>query len=145
MIRSIYHFDPSNLPTCTKLQIPNTSPANTPSPTPPNENVNATSRKKGHKPVNAADESVVIQRTSEKCDRENVSSAAAVRDENGACKPKEIEVSSELEVTLPEPTKSVSMNSLVSPSNQTYQETQDNNLDRKADGNEITVFHLIFQ
>ncbi|XP_031619670.1 protein encore isoform X2 [Contarinia nasturtii] len=131
---SIYHFDPSNLP---KLQIPNTSPANTPSPTlSVNENTNVPSRKKNHnKPINNnVDDTVVVQRTSEKCDRDNVSNAVATRDENGACKP-EIEVSSELEVTLPEPMENISMNSLLSPLNQTYQETQDNNLDRKADDN----------
>lgn len=144
ILRTIYHFDPSNLPPCTKLQIPNaSSPANTPSPTlSVNENSGAVplSRKKNHNktPVSVADETVVVvQRTSEKCDRENVSNAIAIRDENGggACKP-EIEISSELEVTLPEPTKNISMNSLLSPLNQTYnqQETQDNNLDRKADG-----------
>lgn len=129
------------MPPCTKLQIPNaSSPAKTPSPTlSANENANVSSRKqKNHKPVvvNVADDSAVVQRTSEKCDRDNVSSAAAIRDEIGACKPKEIEVSSsELEVTVtPEPTKNISMNSLLSPLNQTYQETQDNNLDRKTDG-----------
>lgn len=137
------------MPPCTKLQIPNASPANTPSPTlSVNENSSAAplSRKKNHnKPVSVADETVVVvQRTSEKCDRENVSNATTIRDENGgaACKP-EIEVSSELEVTLPEPTKNISMNSLLSPLNQTYnQETQDNNLDRKADGRED--LHIVY-
>ena len=142
------------MPPGNKLQIPNASPANTPSPTlsmSENSSVVPLSRKKNHNKsihVSVADESVVVvQRTSEKCDKENVSNAsnaaAAIRDENGggACKP-DIEVSSELEVTLPEPTKNISMNSLLSPLNQTYnhnnsnsnQETQDNNLDRKSDG-----------
>lgn len=97
------------------------------------------SRKKNYKSANVSnvsDESsaIVVQRTTEKCDREIVSNSAATRDESGGgCKP-EIEVSSELEVILPEPTKNISMNSLLSPLNQTYQETQDNNLDRKTDG-----------
>lgn len=134
--RSIYHFDPSNLPPCSKLQMSNASPVKTPSPTSSaNETSNAPpTRKKTHKPANVSnvtDDSAVVQRTSEKCDRENVSNSGAKRDESGACKP-EIEVSSELEVTLPEPSKNISMNSLLSPLNQTYQETQDNNLDRKA-------------
>lgn len=135
--RSIYHFDPSNLPPCTKLQIPNASPANTPSPTlPANDSSIVSSRKKSHKqpPVNIVDEPAIVQRTTEKCDRETVSNTnVTVRDENDACKP-EIEISSELEVALPEPTKNISMNSLLSPLNQTYQEPQDNNLDRKTDG-----------
>lgn len=117
--------------------MPNASPANTPSPT--STSVNETPnvppfRKKNHKTANltnVSDESAVAQRTSEKCDRENVSNVDAQRDECGACKP-EIEVSPELEVTLPEPSKNISMNSLLSPLNQTYQETQDNNMDRKA-------------
>lgn len=143
--RSIYHFDPSNLPPCTKLQITNNaSPANTPSPTLSSSNENSNngpSRKKNHKQaaqaVNVSDEPVVVvQRTTEICDRENVSTPnVTVRDENDACKP-EIEVSTELEVAVPpEPTKNISMNSLLSPLNQSYQEPQqDNNLDRKADG-----------
>lgn len=95
-------------------------------------------RKKNHKPTNSTnvnDESAPIaQRTTEKCDRENVSNGDTIRDKSGACKP-EIEVSSELKVISPEPSKKISMNSLLSPLNQTYQETQDNNLDRKtADG-----------
>lgn len=83
---------------------------------------------------------VVVQRTTEICDRENVSTPNVnVRDENDACKP-EIEVSTELEVAVPpEPTKNISMNSLLSPLNQSYQEPQqDNNLDRKADGMTIS-------
>lgn len=80
------------------------------------------------------DEPAIVQRTTEKCDSETVSNTnVTVRDENEACKP-EIEISSELEVALLEPTKNISMNSLLSPLNQTYQEPQDNNLDRKADG-----------
>lgn len=154
-LRSIYHFDPSNLPPGNKLQIPNASPANTPSPTlsmNENSSVVPLSRKKNHNKsihVSVADELVVVlQRTSEKCDKENVlnaSNATAIQDENGggACNP-DIEVSSELEVTLLETTKDISMNSLLSPLNQTYnhnknnsnsnQETQDNNLDRQSDG-----------
>lgn len=122
----------------------NASPANTPSPTSSaNDTPNVPStRKKTHKPANisnVSDDSAVVQRTTEKCDRENVSNSDAKRDESGAGKP-EIEVSSELEVTLPEPSKNISMNSLLSPLNQTYQETQDNNLDRKAADGKNSMF-----
>lgn len=120
----------------------NASPANTPSPTSTsaNETPNVPPfRKKNQKTANltnVSDDSAVAQRTSEKCDRENVSSVnVSTVDESGAGK-SEIEVSPELELTLPEPSKNnISMNSLLSPLNQTYQETQDNNLDQKtADG-----------
>lgn len=141
--RSIYHFDPCNLPPCTKLQIPNTSPANTPSPTLSlNENSNVSLQKKNHnKSINVdTDVTVVVQRTADVCDRDNVSNAVAIREEkNGACQP-DIEVLSELEVILPEPTTNISMNSMLSPINQIYQEPQDNNLDRKADGMQMLLF-----
>lgn len=170
--RSIYHFDPSNLPPCTKLQIPNISPTQTPSPTlsANNDTIIGTPnvppppfRKKNHKLTNIstatatattttaiADDPIVQQRTSDKCDRENISNSAAnaaataaVDKKSNASKP-EIAVSTELKVTVAEPTppppssttkKNISMNSLLSPLNQiTHQEIQDNNLDRKADG-----------
>lgn len=145
--RSIYHFDPSNLPPCSKLQMANASPAKTPSPiSSANDNPNVPpARKKTHKPANISnvtDDSAVVQRTTEKCDRENVLNSGAKRDESSVAKP-EIEVSNELEVTLPEPTKNISMNSLLSPLNQTYQETQDNNLDRKAADGKFNVCSII--
>lgn len=164
IFRSIYHFDPSNLPPCTKLQIPNISPAQTPSPTLSvnNDTYIGTPnippppfRKKNHKPTNSttttataiADDSIVQQRTSDKCDREYVSNSVAVAAADVVVDRKSgkvagIAIASELEeVTVPEPTppssttkKNISMNSLLSPLNQiTHQEIQDNNLDRKAD------------
>lgn len=126
MFRSIYHFDPSNLPPCTKLQIPNISPAQTPSPTLSvnNDTIIGTPnippppfRKKSHKPTNSStttapaaivDDSIVQQRTSDKCDREHVSNSAAaggadVAVDRKSSKPA-IAVASELEVIVPDPT-----------------------------------------
>lgn len=148
------------------MQIPNISPAQTPSPTLSvnNDPIISTPiippppfRKKNHKPTNSStstvaaaivDEPIVQQRTSDKCDRENVSTSAAAGADVAVDRKSSksgITTASELEVTVPEPTlplppssttkKNISMNSLLSPLNQiTHQEIQDNNLDRKADG-----------
>lgn len=129
---TIYHFDPSNLPPCTKLKIPNVSPTTTPSPTLlSSDNINVTNRKK-HKSANSSDDTIDAQRTSHNCDTDN-SSACAIYDENGTGNP-DIEVSSEIAITIPEPTKNISMNSLLSPINQVFQDAQDNNLSRSPDG-----------
>lgn len=120
-------------------------------------------RKKNHnKPtvnatLNVADDSNVAPRTSEKCDRDHVSNASSpvvtvaaaaaaatvARDECIDTCTAEMARSVELEVILPEPTKDISMNSLLSPLNQTYQDTQDNNLDRPADGLCIQTFYIL--
>lgn len=102
------------------------------------ESSNIPPRATNHQNNPAFDESVAVQRTTDKCDREIVSNNDAIRDEHGVTKP-EIEVSTELEVTLPEATNNISMNSLLSPLNQTYQETEDNNSDLKADGMPISL------
>lgn len=68
---------------------------------------------------------------------------SAIRDENIVCKP-EIEIKTELNVTLPEPTKNISMNSLLSPLNQVHHDTKDNNtLNRTANGMNFRCFFFI--
>lgn len=68
---------------------------------------------------------------------------SAIRDENIVCKP-EIEIKTELNVTLPEPTKNISMNSLLSPLNQVHHDTKDNNtLNRTANGMNLRCFFLL--
>lgn len=130
--RSIYHFDPSNLPPCGKLQIPNASPTTSPL---PNENVQ--SRKKNRTsnaaPAAATVAVAIVDETNDvQCDKQTVpiEKCGARKTEN--------EKTSELEVTLPEPTKNISMNALLSPLNKVFAETKDNNLDRIVTGTPST-------
>lgn len=110
--RSIYHFDPSNLPPG-KLQIPNVSPATSPLPV---DNTNAQNRKKNR--INVTEEHPTTD------DKENRNSAP----ENSRSRSlTEIETTPESQVTMPESTKTISMNSLLSPLSKVYSETKDKN------------------
>lgn len=118
-VRSIYHFDPSNLPPG-KLQMPNASPATSPLPV---ENANAPNRSKRNR-INVTEEHPTDDKENQKSATEN--SRAHVVPEN--------ETTPELEVTMPEATKNIPMNSLSSPLSKVYSETKDNNLNRIVTG-----------
>lgn len=84
----------------------------------PTETGSSQSRKKNR--TNSTTEDA----TDAQCDKENASV------ENSGARKSDIEQTADLEVTLPEPTKNISMNSLLSPLNKVYSETKDNNLNR---------------
>lgn len=82
-----------------------------------------------------------IQRTNEKCDKENAS-ASATCDETSVYKP-DVEIKSELTVSLPESTKTSSMNSLLSPLNLVHHETNDNNtFSQSLSDGKLTITHI---
>lgn len=140
----------------------NNSPASTPTPKSASNDISAAqSRKKTGKTfvsqtnptttnengffsviANYIDETTHVQRTNEKCDKENAS-ASATCDENTIYKP-DIEIKTELNVILPESTKTSSMNSLLSPLNQVHHETKDNNTFNRSpsDGELTSLFGL---
>lgn len=117
-VRSIYHFDPSNLPPG-KLQIANASPATSPLPV---DSANAQIRKRNR--INVTEEHPTTD------DKDNQNSAP----ENSRSRTIEIETTPESKVTMPESTKTISMNSLLSPLSKVYSETKDNNLNRIVTG-----------
>lgn len=133
--RTIYHFDPTNIPQCHKLQIMATSPTTTSSSTPsPNEN-QAQNRKKP-KLKNAINE---VENASNKCDNEN-----SPNDENRVSQNPEIEISStayaESDNNSTELTNTISMNTLLSPINQIEQdEEHDNNPENDSEGTKMQL------
>lgn len=127
-VRSIYHFDPSNLPPG-KLQITNASPATSPLPV---DNGNAQNRKRNR--INVTEEHPTTD------DKDNQNSAP----ENSRSRPVEIETTPEPEVTMPESTKTISMNSLLSPLSKVYPETKDNNLNRIVTGMCLSINTIYF-
>lgn len=121
-VRSIYHFDPSNLPPG-KLQIANASPATSPLPV---DNANAQNRSKRNR-INLTEEN-----PTQTDDKENQNAAP----ENSHSRTIDIveTTTPQSEVTMPESTKTISMNSLLSPLSKVYSETKDNNLNRTVIG-----------
>lgn len=126
-VRSIYHFDPSNLPPG-KLQTANASPAASPLPV---DNANTQNRKRNQ--INVTEEHPTTD------DKENENSTS----ENSRCRSIEIETTPEPEMTMPEPTKTISMNSLLSPLSKVYSEIKDNNLNRIVSGMCLSYYHNI--